>query len=65
MPVGNVYSREEITSVIDKAKENNAIVIIDEAYYYFYDKTSVDLLKEYDNVFVLRTFSKMLYYAGS
>ena len=60
MPVGNVYSREEITSVIDKAKENNAIVIIDEAYYYFYDKTSVDLLKEYDNVFVLRTFSKML-----
>ena len=28
--------------------------------YYFYDKTSIDLVKEYDNVFVLRTFSKML-----
>ena len=60
MPVGNVYSREEIVSIINKARQYNAAVIIDEAYYYFYDKTSIDLIKEYDNVFVLRTFSKML-----
>ncbi len=60
MPVGNVYTRDEIISIIEKAKENNAIVIIDEAYYYFYDKTSIDMVKEFDNVFVLRTFSKML-----
>lgn len=60
MPVGNVYPRQEIVSVIEKAKECNAIVIIDEAYYYFYKESSVDLVKEYDNVFVLRTFSKML-----
>ncbi len=60
MPVGNAYSKENIISVIEKAKENNAIVIIDEAYYYFYDKSSVDLVKKYDNVIVLRTFSKML-----
>lgn len=60
MPVGNVYSRKDIISIIEKARSNNAIVIIDEAYYYFYDQTSIDLIKEYDNVFVLRTFSKML-----
>lgn len=60
MPVGNAYSRNQITSIIEKAEKNHAIVIIDEAYYYFYDKTSIDLVKEYDNVFVLRTFSKML-----
>lgn len=60
MPVGNVYSRNEIVSIIEKAEENNAIVIIDEAYYYFYDKSSINLINEYDNVFVLRTFSKML-----
>lgn len=60
MPVGNVYSESDIKAIIDKAAQNNAIVIIDEAYYYFYDETSVDLLKEYENVFVLRTFSKML-----
>lgn len=60
MPVGNVYSRDEIKSVIDKAIIYHAAVIIDEAYYYFYDQTSIDLVKEYENVFVLRTFSKML-----
>ncbi len=60
MPVGNAYSREEIISVIEKASMNNAIVIIDEAYYYYYDETSIDLINKYNNVFVLRTFSKML-----
>ena len=60
MPVGNAYSKEDIVRVIDKANQNNALVIIDEAYYYFYDQTSIDLVKRYDNVVVLRTFSKML-----
>ena len=60
MPVGNVYSPQQIESVVRKAFEHNATVIIDEAYYYFYDKTSIDMVKKYDNVFVLRTFSKML-----
>lgn len=60
MPVGNVYSKEDITAIIDKASQNNAIVIIDEAYYYFYDRTSMDLVKEHENIFVIRTFSKML-----
>ena len=60
MPVGNVYKRDEIVKIIEKARANDAIVIIDEAYYYFYNGTSIDLIKEYDNVFVLRTFSKML-----
>ena len=60
MPVGNAYSKEDITAIVEKAKTNNALVIIDEAYYYFYDQTSVELVKKHDNVVVLRTFSKML-----
>lgn len=60
MPVGNVYAREDIVRIIEKAARYSAAVIIDEAYYYFYENTSVDLIKKYDNVFVLRTFSKML-----
>lgn len=60
MPVGNAYSKEDITAIVEKAKANNALVIIDEAYYYFYDQTSVGLVKDHDNVVVLRTFSKML-----
>ncbi len=59
MPIGNVYSENEIRQVIKKSREFNAQVIIDEAYYYFYDKTSLSLIKEFDNVIILRTFSKM------
>ena len=60
MPVGNVYSESEIIEIVEKAKKHNALVIVDEAYYYFYDQTYVSLVKDYDNVVVLRTFSKML-----
>lgn len=60
MPVGNVYSKDDIVAIVEKARNYNAAVIIDEAYYYFYNQTSMDLVKKYDNVFVLRTFSKML-----
>lgn len=60
MPVGNVYSKDDITAIIEKAEENNALVIIDEAYYYFYDQSYSELVKKYNNVVVLRTFSKML-----
>ena len=58
--IGMKVVKEDIKAIVEKAKEFNALVIIDEAYYYFYDQTSVDLVKEYDNVVVLRTFSKML-----
>ena len=60
MPMGNVYTESEIISVVEKASKHNALVIIDEAYYYFYDKSSLNLVKKYDNVVLLRTFSKML-----
>lgn len=60
MPVGNIYKDDEIADIVNKARENNAIVIIDEAYYYFYDKSCTDLINRWDNVIVLRTFSKML-----
>lgn len=64
MPIGNIYSREEIEAVVKKARENDTMVIIDEAYYYFYDTSAIDLIKKYDNVIILRTFSKMLSMCG-
>lgn len=59
-PVGNVYTEEELQKVIDKAHEVGAIVIIDEAYHYFYDKTFIKYALEGDNVVVMRTFSKLM-----
>ena len=64
MPIGNSYSEEEICKVVEKAKTVNALVIIDEAYHYFYEKDSLDLIRKFDNVVILRTFSKFLSMPG-
>ena len=58
-PIGKAYTTEEMCAVVDKAREKGAIVIVDEAYHYFYDKTFIPKALEYDNVVVLRTFSKL------
>lgn len=63
-PIGTVYSLEQAKQVIERAAKFDALVIIDEAYHYFYSKTFVNLIKEYDNVIVLRTFSKLCSIAG-
>lgn len=63
-PIGNVFLLDGVEAVIKKAQSMGIIVIIDEAYHYFYKSTFIDLIKEYDNVIVLRTFSKLCSIAG-
>ncbi len=63
-PIGNLYTDKEVQLVIDKAKQVGAIVILDEAYHYFYDKTFLHFAMENDNVILLRTFSKLMSIAG-
>lgn len=58
-PVGGSYSNEDIVKIIEKARTCNAIVVIDEAYHYFCNSTSIDIINSYDNVIILRTFSKL------
>lgn len=64
MPIGNVYNQNDIIRVLEKAKSVGAMVIIDEAYHYFYEKGSIGLISKYDNLVVLRTFSKFLSIPG-
>lgn len=59
-PVGNVYSVEEFEAVRKRAEEVGAIVIVDEAYHYFYSKTFLKEAIASSNVVVLRTFSKLM-----
>ena len=59
-PVGNVYTEEELEKVIQKTKQVGAVVIIDEAYHYFYDKTFLNYALNEANVILLRTFSKLM-----
>ncbi len=57
-PTGTSIKNNDIIKIIEKAKKNNAMVMIDEAYYQFYGKTSIPLIKKYDNLIVTQTFSK-------
>lgn len=59
-PVGNVYTDEEFEAVQKRAEEVGAVVIVDEAYHYFYDKTFLNKALQKRNVVVLRTFSKLM-----
>lgn len=59
-PLGNVYSEEELKAILSKTKSVGAILVIDEAYHYFYDKTFLRYALSEENVIVLRTFSKLM-----
>lgn len=58
-PMGDVYSEEEMSRIVSKAKEKEVTVLIDEAYHYFYKHSFIKYALENSNVFVTRTFTKM------
>ncbi|MDK2904232.1 MAG: histidinol-phosphate aminotransferase [Eubacteriaceae bacterium] len=60
-PTGYTFSREQILKVLNSV---SALLILDEAYIEFFGESSVDLLKKYPNLLVLRTFSKAFGLAG-
>lgn len=63
-PIGKSWTKLEVIKIIEKARENRAIVVIDEAYHYFYPISFLEFINEYDNVMVFRTFSKLFSIAG-
>lgn len=63
-PIGNLYSDDDVQRVINRSKDVGAVVILDEAYHYFYDKTFLRFAMENENVILLRTFSKLMSIAG-
>ncbi len=63
-PTGTKIERKTIIKVIEKAEENNCIVLVDEAYYDVCKETVIDLIDKYSNLVVLRSFSKGAGLAG-
>lgn len=55
-PTGNYFGEETIRRILDTAE---GVVVVDEAYYNFSKKTSLNLIDEYPNLIVLRTLSKI------
>lgn len=59
-PIGNTYSDEAFRVIQQKAETVGALVIVDEAYHYFYAKTFLPQALQCQNVVILRTFSKLM-----
>lgn len=55
-PTGNLFPAEAIVQIIGAAQ---GLVVIDEAYYAFAEDSFVSRLKDYPNLLVMRTFSKL------
>ncbi|TFG31401.1 histidinol-phosphate transaminase [Candidatus Thorarchaeota archaeon] len=60
-PTGNQFKRRDIITLLQLTE---GLVVLDEAYAEFASETLVDLVEEYNNLFVLRTFSKAFGLAG-
>ena len=62
-PTGSAIERNNLEKIIITANETNSVVLLDEAYSEFHE-TNYDLIKKYDNLLVLKTFSKAYALAG-
>ena len=59
-PTGNLVTNQQLVRVL----RTGALVVVDEAYFEFCDKTLLPMLSEWENMVVLRTFSKWAGLAG-
>ena len=60
-PSGTLIDKEDIKRVLEST---DALVVADEAYFEFSEVDNVDLLDDYDNLLLLRTFSKVFGLSG-
>lgn len=60
-PTGGLINKKDIERVLEST---DAMVVVDEAYFEFSGVNNVDLVDEHDNLFILRTFSKVMGLAG-
>jgi histidinol-phosphate aminotransferase len=63
-PTGTVFSADDLVSLAARAAAVGAIVLVDEAYFYFCEETLAPRAAALDNVIVTRTFSKAFGLAG-
>ncbi|MCX8188330.1 MAG: histidinol-phosphate transaminase [Nitrososphaeria archaeon] len=61
-PTGNFTEIERIKSIVE---ETDSWVIVDEAYYEYCGKSTVNLISKYPNIVIIRTLSKAFSLAGA
>ncbi len=60
-PTGTFTEKEKIREFLKRYK---GLLVVDEAYIDFYGGSSIDLIKEFDNIIITRSFSKSYSLAG-
>ncbi len=61
-PTGSIIEENDLLKIINKAKDK--VIIIDETYANYMGKSYKDLVNKYDNIFIVRSFSKDFALAG-
>jgi histidinol phosphate aminotransferase apoenzyme (EC 2.6.1.9) len=60
-PTGGLISEDNIIRILEST---SALVVVDEAYFEFAGISNIKLLEDYENLLILRTFSKAMGLAG-
>ena len=63
-PTGTIIDDFYIHKLIKVCKSINCFLLIDEAYYGFYNRTAKKFIKQYNNIFIIRSLSKAWGLAG-
>lgn len=58
-PTGNSLERSELIAIIKRAANKRILIIVDEAYFYFYAESVIEKVKDFENLVVTRSFSKL------
>ena len=61
-PTGTLIDKKILAEIASKNPE--ILIVIDEAYFEYSEVTNKDLIDEYNNIFIIRTMSKVLGLAG-
>ena len=64
LPIESCFSVDEIRNIAEQCRKNNTVLVVDEAYHYFGAPSVLELIEEYENIIVFRTFSKAYGLAG-
>ena len=59
-PTGTTIRQARLLELAKRALEVNSFLVIDEAYYPFSTETAIDLLEDFDNIAIARSFSKAM-----
>jgi len=58
MPIEYEFSKKMKKEIYEISKINNILLVYDEAYHYFGSESEVQKIKKYENLIVMKTFSK-------